>query len=356
MKRAAARAPRRGCGCLAAILLVSVVVAVGLGGPVLEGAALRRPVVGPAPVSVTVPAGGTMRGILNDAWDTGTLQGPGWMRWLALRRAPDCLRAGRHVLPESASLLQVFDTLCRNPRPLHPRITLREGLTRWHIADRLSEAGIVERDALLAAIAARPVELPDGSLLPDAEGLLFPETLEWAPGTAADAVVERLLAEGLRQVQALVDQGVEPPDGLSWADTLRLASLVEAEAAVEEERPRIAQVFLNRIRAGMRMQADPTCTYHPDRYGRPATPAWCRDRDHRWSTYTHDGLPPTPIANPGRAAIEAVLRPSGEQDLLYFVAVGDGSRRHTFSRTLDEHRRGVDALRRQRAATPDPPP
>lgn len=270
--------------------------------------------------------------------------------WLRQQQTGACLKAGEHRLAAGATAADFARELCRVPHREGTRITLREGLTRWEVADLLAEAGICEREAFLQAVEARTVTVAELTSV-DAEGWLFPDTYDFFPNTAPEEVVERLVSEASETVTSLLQQYPEQAAALQneWGvdvhELMALASLVEAEAAVADERALIARVFLNRLKADMRMQSDPTCTYTPELYGQPATPAACRDASNRWSTYTNDGLPPTPVNSPGRASIEAVLNPADDPDVLYFVAVGDGSRRHRFASSLAEHSRNVDAYR-----------
>jgi UPF0755 protein len=143
------------------------------------------------------------------------------------------------------------------------------------------------------------------------------------------------------ELRANAGEGPYTAAELDWSEVIVLASLVEREAAVAEERSRIARVFINRLLRGMPMQSDPTCTYSEDTYNERPTRALCRDAQSRYSTYVIPRLPPTPIASPGRAAIQAVLSPSDDADLLYFVSMEDGTGRHAFAATLDEHNANV---------------
>jgi UPF0755 protein len=301
--------------------------------------------------SFRVEAGATLPAVLQTLHDQQvigeTLRLGAWLRQ---QQTGACLKAGDHRVRAGATAADLAMELCRAPQREGVRITLREGLTRWEVADLLAEAGICERDAFLQVVEARSITLQELASV-DAEGWLFPDTYEFFPGTAPEQVVERLVSEATETVTALLEQYPEQATALQseWGvdvhELMALASLVEAEAAVADERALIARVFLNRLKADMRMQSDPTCTYTPELYGQPATPAACRDSSNRWNTYTRDGLPPTPVNSPGRASIEAVLNHANDANALYFVAVGDGSRRHRFASSLAEHSRNVDAYR-----------
>ena len=269
---------------------------------------------------------------------------PRWELWLRVRRPGACLQAGRHRLPVGASPREVFAILCQPTRAEGVRVTLPEGRNLWQAADLLSAAGLVDRSRFLS-LAQQPALL--GVEAPYLEGRLFPDTYFFDPRATEEAVLRRMVArfdEVVRPV--LVEEAealgrLEASYGLDVEAVFVLASLVEAEAVVDEERPRIAQVFLNRLRRGMRLQTDPTCVYNAERYGQVPTPRDCRDPRSVYSTYVIDGLPPTPIAGFGIRSLRAVLAPSGEEDILYFVAMRDGTGRHAFARTLQEHNANV---------------
>jgi UPF0755 protein len=195
-----------------------------------------------------------------------------------------------------------------------------------------------------------------------AEGYLFPATYEFPKDADAREVVQRLVKESDRRWEALLEARKDGfaalQSSLGWGrrEVLTLASMIEKEAAVDDERPLIASVFLNRLLDPgfhpKRLQSDPTSSYGciawpeeapscADFAGKP-TPAVNQDPKNRYSTYVRSGLPPGPIANPGARSIEAALAPSATR-YLYFVASGGG--RHTFSESLDAHN---GAVRRQK--------
>ncbi len=197
-----------------------------------------------------------------------------------------------------------------------------------HESASMSEAGILQ------AIGAKENHI---------EGLLFPDTYFYAPHTSDLSVLRRAYR---RQHEKLMAAWESRAPGLPYRtpyEALIMASIVEKETAVAFERPRIAGVFLNRLRIGMRLQTDPTVIYGlGERFDGNLRKIDLR-RDTPYNTYTRVGLPPTPIAMPSEAAIEAALNPT-KTDALYFVARGDGT--HVFSKTLDAHNRAVNRFQR----------
>lgn len=205
------------------------------------------------------------------------------------------------------------------------RITLAEGVTSWQVVDSLNRA-----DFLQGSIAEVP-----------AEGTLAPDSYEVDKGADRAALLAEMAA---RQSKIIADLWAARAEGLPYdtpEEALIMASIVEKETGIPEERRRVASVFLNRLAQGMRLQTDPTVIYGITKgegvLGRGLRQSELR-RETPWNTYVIDGLPPTPIANPGRASIEAALNPETTQ-FLYFVA--DGSGGHAFAETLAEHNRNV---------------
>ncbi len=209
--------------------------------------------------------------------------------------------------------------------PIEFRVVITEGLTVWQIVEAINDAEFLEDEA---------------ALMPD-EGSLAPDTYEVARGAAVDDLISRMIDS---QNEIMEEEWAQRPDNSFVAtprEALILASIIEKETGVSSERGLVASVFVNRLRAGMRLQSDPTVVYGITE-GRGVLGRGLRQSELKrktpFNTYEIDGLPPTPIANPGRAAIRAALNPA-ESDFLFFVADGTGS--HAFAKTYDEHRANV---------------
>lgn len=244
------------------------------------------------------------------------------------------LKAGEYEFPSRASLALVLDQV-RDGRVIRRSVTIPEGWTSAMVVDALNALPV-----LTGAVA----EPPEGSLLPD--------TYAYQRGETRQAVLERMQAA---HDKALADLWAERQPGLPLAtpnEAVILASIVEKETGIASERPRVAAVFTNRLRAGMPLQSDPTVIYGVSK-GRPLGRGILASelaRETPWNTYRRVGLPPTPIANPGRDALAAVLNPPAT-DELFFVADGTGG--HAFAVTYAEHNANVQrwrAIERQRAA------
>lgn len=234
------------------------------------------------------------------------------------------LQAGEYMFPPGISPAAVAQALTAGAVRIH-RLTLPEGLTSKQVIRLLHEV-----DALAGDVDGVP---PEGSLLP--------ETYHFTRGDRREAMIARMSDAMARVVAELWEQRAPDLPLASPEEALILASIVEKEAALAEERPRIAAVFINRLRRGMPLQADPTVIYAVSEgdgtLSRPLTRADLRTPSP-YNTYTVNGLPPGPIANPGEASIRAVLNPADTEEL-FFVA--DGSGGHAFARTLAEHNRNV---------------
>lgn len=299
------------------------------------------------PWTLHVPRGASVWGTWRHLVRDGAVASSRWFSvWVWLEK-PSCLQAGGHIIPATATVGELFETLCQPTAGAGVRVVMPEGLNIWTIADRLHSSGVSSRSAFVEA-ASRPLHIPLYELeAPTSEGFLFPDTWEFEEGTPPKEILERMTERFVsvwKSVNEAHPQGlasVRERWGMGMYQAIIVASIVEKEAMVDAERPLVARVIYNRIERGMRIQCDPTCVYGEDRYRERPSPRWCRHEANAWSTYANDGLPPTPIANPGRASLAAALAPADDPDVLYFVARMDGSNRHVFADTYEEHNANV---------------
>lgn len=274
---------------------------------------------------------------------------------------------GPHFVPDDLEPGELLRRLQRFGLGARVKVTFPEGFTRFDIARRLEEKRVCSAASFLAA-SERPELLAELGLKGSAEGFLFPATYELAADADPEHVVRRMKTEfdrRLAQLELAHSLSQSPLAALGWGtrELVILASMVEKEAVVDDERPLIAAVFLTRLRdpAFKRkvLQCDPTAGYGCLVLGAavPACAGYAGKITHdinaaaenTYSTYTHEGLPPGPIANPGVKSLEAALTPANTRHL-YFVARGGG--RHAFSETFDDHHAAVKASG-PRAPKPD---
>lgn len=234
------------------------------------------------------------------------------------------IKAGSYEFKKNVSMREVVDILVEG-RTAAAKITIPEGLTSQQIVERLKAA-----ESLTGEIAQMP-----------AEGTLLPDTYVFTRGTSRQELIERMQAEHTKLVTAAWERRSPNVPFQSMKQAVIMASIVEKETGKSDERERVAAVFVNRLRKNMRLQSDPTIIYGiSGGQGPLGRPIMRSDIDQKtaYNTYQIDGLPPTPISNPGRLAIEATLNPAQTNDI-YFVADGTGG--HAFSETLKEHNAAV---------------
>jgi UPF0755 protein len=237
--------------------------------------------------------------------------------------------------PAVDAIPQAYIDVAQEP-DLRFRVTLAEGVTSWLVVEALKRADFLQGD-----IAKRPEE-----------GSLAPDSYEVDRGSDRASLIARMVQE---QSDTLTELWASRADGLPYKtpeEALIMASIVEKETGIAEERPQVASVFVNRLKQGMRLQTDPAVIYGVTKgeglLGRGLRQSELR-RETPYNTYVIAGLPPTPIANPGRLSIEAALNPA-QTDYVFFVA--DGSGGHAFATTLEEHNKNVvkwRALEKQNA-------
>lgn len=379
---------------LASNALTLILVLLFLGGGLVSWAVSQWDAPGPLaqPICLRVEGGASMTGVRDDLAERGALAHP-WIFGAGAEYAgkSDDLKAGSFLIPAAATPAEIVDIVTRGgantcgtqivytvgisetlarvreldpatsefvevvrflplseeppPEYLEKRaapdtqytVQVVEGVTSWQVVTALNALDVLEGD-----VETIPAE---GTLAPDSYGVL--------PGTEVEAVIARMASA---QAQFLAEAWAARADGVPVAtpeEALVLASIVEKETAIAEERPLVASVLVNRIRQGMRLQFDPTIIYGITRgiglLDRPISNAdidgVTEQRTHGeilYNTYQIDGLPAGPIANPGRAAIEAALNPA-DTDYLFFVADGTGG--HAFATNLEDHNANVARLR-----------
>jgi UPF0755 protein len=334
--------------CLGLILLAILIVGLAIAGA--GGAYLMMALDEPHPlpsddVVFDYPAGSSTRTLAAELEDAGVIRSQ-YLFLAARAMRPDAkLQAGEYQFKGAPSIWDVYEKLAGGRVYLRP-ITIPEGLTRFETAELIAKAGYGTPEETLA-LTADPKPILD--LFPQAkslEGVLFPETYSFPRDATAADVVKAMVA-GFRKAYDEASQGKTTP--LAPYDVVTMASLVEKETGVPDERPLVSSVYHNRLRIGMLMQCDPTIIYGlilDGRYKGTLLEPDIRD-PHEYNTYVHPGLPPGPIANPGKGALKAAFQPA-ETKLLYFVAEVYGQPQHVFSTSLTEHNRAVKAYRKTR--------
>ena len=323
---------------MGALLLAFLAIEAGLAtlpsGPLDKGAQ-----------TVEIPSAQGVLAIADLLADRGVIRSRiGFVGLSLLRGTARSLKAGEYEIPRGASLLAVLQ-LIESGRVKPHLLVLPEGITVREVARLVEAEGLASAEEVVR-VATNPLFTRGLGLEADSvEGYLFPDTYQVTRGMRVDEILGRMVHRFRERIGTPeVVQAARARD-LTLHQLVTLASIVEKEAALATERPLIARVFINRLTRDMPLQADPTVAYAVGKEGRAPT----RDDlqvDHPFNTYRYRGLPPGPIGNPGRAAVNAVLRPA-DGPYLYFVAIDD--RAHYFSTTLDEHNQAVARYRQYKA-------
>lgn len=323
----------------------------------LQGEGAQAPVSDdPTPVTFTIAPGETAVQIAQRLESQGLIRDANLFRALLRVRGVDrTLEAGDYQLRRNMSMPEIMATL-QHGRPPTMRVTIVEGWRTEQIAGLLRATELANPDRFLE-LARNGAgfghdflsDRPDDST--SLEGYLFPDTYEFESDVTAADVIDRMLAAFDARFTTEMREQAEA-QGLSIHEAVTLASIIEREARVPDERRIIASVFHNRLEAGMHLNADPTVQYALG-YQEDAGEWWKRPLyledlqvDSPYNTYRYVGLTPGPICNPGLAALQAAVDPA-DTDYLYFVAndvAGDGS--HVFAETLEEHNANVEQYRR----------
>lgn len=292
-------------------------------------------------VDVSIEPGSNPRDVAQQVQQAGVAVNPTMLYWFfRLSGQARQLKAGSYELDRDTSPLRLLSKLVRGEEALRS-VTLVEGWNFRQVREALKKAD--QLDSASAGMTAEEIMQAIGRPGVPAEGRFFPDTYTYAKGSTDLALLQRAARAMDKKLAAAWAQ--RPPQSVlkTPEELLTLASIVEKETGLASDRPLVAAVFSNRLRIGMRLQTDPTVIYglgaQFDGNLRKADLL----ADTPWNTYTRAGLPPTPIAMPGRGALLDTLQPA-RSNALYFVARGDGSSQ--FSATLDEHNRAVNKYQR----------
>ena len=298
---------------------------------------MERPLhIGDEPFVYTVPRGTTIARVARDLEAAGVVDSAPRLvlqaRWSG---AASRIKAGEYALVSGLTPIGLLDLLVAGTVVQHP-FTIVEGWTFRELRHRIAASDVLVHTLDGASDAEVMARLGQAGLHP--EGRFFPETWHFPAGTTDVELLGRAFAAMSAYLESAWARRAEDLPLASPDEMLVLASIVEKETGAAEERARVAGVFVSRLRRGMRLETDPTVIYGlGDAFDGNLTKADL-ERDSPYNTYRRKGLPPTPIAIPGAAAIDAVVAPV-EDGSLYFVAKGDG--RHVFSTSYEDHRRAV---------------
>lgn len=325
-------------------------LALGAGGLALAIAvavALARPQLPGGETYVHIAPGSSFREVVDSLANRQVIARPGLFRAYArMRRLDRSIKAGTYQLARGERYGPLLETLTNGRVETYPA-TFPEGLTLRGTAGRIAAFSETRDSAeIFAGLAVDTLHLVWDVPGPGLEGYLFPDTYRFAKGVGLDHFVAAMTSQ-YRRYWTPERRERLAETGLTEREAVTLASIVQAESRHEAEMSTIASVYHNRLRAGMRLQADPTVLYalggHRSRLLYAAIDSVA---DHPYNTYAHAGLPPGPIGAPGRAALDAVLDPAAT-DYYYFVARPNGE--HVFTRSLRDHNNARIRIRREAA-------
>jgi UPF0755 protein len=328
------------------VLLFLVVAAVGVGG-YLVYEHVTRPGTPGENVSLTIPEGLTGKAVGELLASKGLVEHELFFR-LAMRldTSGRAIKHGYYELPKGLSPMEILEHLQEGTKwrvppdemPDELKITIPEGLTIAQMADLFDEPAVFKEAAGDPKLIARL-----GLDVPNLEGFLMPNTYYFSEEFDECAVVERMFEQFQHDYEKLMQEFPEA-SGRDFLEVVTIASLVEEECRVDEERPLVAAVIYNRLEKGMPLELDSTLQYALGKYGERILYE-DKETDSPYNTYKRKGLPAGPICNPGVACLRAALNPA-DQEYLFFVSNADG-KTHTFSKNMAEHEEAVRRFRRE---------
>ena len=325
------------------VLVGLVVLALALAAAAYFWVQSPMPLRGPAatPVDLSIEPGTSAKAIAQAVADAGVDTSPSLLyTWFRLSGQSRQMRAGSYEIAPGTSPKRLLSMLVRGEESLRT-VTIVEGWNWRQVRQALAKAEQLQPDSRALSDAALMAQLGRPGVAP--EGRFYPDTYSYAKGASDLAVLQRAMKAMDKQLQHAWDARQPGAALQSPEQALILASIVEKETGKAHDRAQISGVFNNRLRIGMRLQTDPTVIYGLGEAFDGDLRRVHLTTDTPWNTYTRGGLPPTPIAMPGKAALLAAVQPA-KTSAIYFVAKGDGSSH--FSATLDEHNRAVNRYQR----------
>ena len=292
-------------------------------------------------LEIKVAPGMTFSQVQADLVEKGIVTNPELFRWAAyLTRREDDIQTGRYLFRYGESISCILRKLTLGEVE-YTRVAVPEGLYMTEVASLLQKKAVVDSAAFMETATDSQFVTDLGILEPSLEGYLFPDTYLFNWPISSEEVARRMVYRFREIFDMFVAQDADSI-GMHSTHVVTLASIIQAEAVYDSEMPRISAVYRNRLRSRMRLEADPTVAYA---LGGVRRRLWLKDLKVKspYNTYRNKGLPPGAICNPGRAALEAAVNPLSGSNEYYFVA--DGTGRHHFSKTYDEHLQAKHRIR-----------
>ena len=322
------------------LLALIVLVGIALGGAAYWW--LHQPLdLGLEPLELAIEPGTTPRGVARDVVAAGVKTDTRLLyAWFRVSGQDRAIKAGNYEIPPGTTPISLLQKLARGEEALRA-LTLVEGWNWRQVRQALAKEEQLKHDAAALTDEALMAQLGRPGVAP--EGRFFPDTYTYAKGSSDIALLRRAMHAMDRHLEAAWAQRAADTPLKSADEALILASIVEKETGKASDRGQIAGVFVNRLRVGMLLQTDPTVIYGLGEKFDGTLRKRDLQTDTPWNTYTRPGLPPTPIAMPGKASLLAAVQPQATR-ALYFVAKGDGTSH--FSASLEEHNRAVNRYQR----------
>jgi UPF0755 protein len=322
------------------VLVVLMVAVVGVAGGVLWFNAQFNPGDPGDETQVSLPAGASAPVVAEALAREGVITSATAFGWYTRWRPLGPVRGGTYALRKRQPMADVVATIRRGPPVNEVRVTIPEGFTVAQVAARVAkEMPWITAEEFVAASengAVRSPVLPDG--IDSLEGLLYPETYAFGEGVAAQAVQQRMVSQFDSVIERLGQPSVA---GVTPYEAVIIASMIEKEAKIEDDRAKVARVIYNRLAKGQRLQVDPTVYYKQPKGTSFATAV---ENDTPYNTYRRTGLPPTPICNPGQASLQAAWNPV-DGPWFFYVTVNRNTGEMAYNVSFEEHKKAIAAAK-----------